>query len=128
MGSGYKPVKGFGGEYLVNKQGNVKRKSGKSKAARGSGEGGYKKVDLWKGNKRTTKRVHQLVAEAFVEKRKGKNLVNHKDGDKTNSKASNLEYMNTSENTAHGYQVKKHTRKRKNGASVVKRHSRKKRK
>lgn len=46
-------------------------------------------------------RVHRLVAEAFCSKKDGANVVNHIDGDPSNNKAVNLEWVTPSENTNH---------------------------
>jgi len=44
---------------------------------------------------------HRLVATAFVPKVEGKDHVNHKDGNKLNNCASNLEWVTRSENMLH---------------------------
>lgn len=46
--------------------------------------------------------LHTVVALHFCEKLTGKTEVNRKDGVKTNNKASNLEWVTSSENTLHG--------------------------
>ncbi len=47
---------------------------------------------------RTTLRLAHLVAKAFIGERPSGFVVSHKDGDKTNDHASNLEYISTSRN------------------------------
>jgi hypothetical protein len=67
--------------------------------------GGYPEVRLFKDSKSTAKVVHRLVANAFIPNDYSKSQVNHKDGDKLNNKASNLEWMNNSENQKHAYKL-----------------------
>ncbi len=54
--------------------------------------------------KRKNLNVSRLVAHAFIEGySEEKNTVNHKDGDVTNNKSSNLEWTTQSENNTHSY-------------------------
>lgn len=62
---------------------------------------GRKYVSLIVNGKRLTRGVHQVVADAFLGPRPQGREVNHKDGDKTNNHASNLEYTTHAENCAH---------------------------
>jgi len=66
---------------------------------------GYHKVGVTINGKNCTKSVHRLVADAFLEKRIGKNEVNHIDGNKGNNSVSNLEWCNRSENVLHAFKT-----------------------
>lgn len=50
-----------------------------------------------------TRLVHRLIALAFVAADPGKDFVNHKDGDKRNNRADNLEWVTRSGNMFHAY-------------------------
>lgn len=54
---------------------------------------GYYYVDLRRNGEDVKKRVSRLVAEAFLENGDTSCEVHHKDVDKKNNKASNLEYI-----------------------------------
>ena len=54
---------------------------------------------------RVSTNVHRLVALAFVERDDQRSYVNHKDGDKTNNTASNLEWVTPSENNLHAVEL-----------------------
>lgn len=59
---------------------------------------GYETVRLFKqGVGHEFRRVHELVAESFVPNPDGKKYVIHKDGDKLNNHADNLEWSDTPE-------------------------------
>ena len=67
---------------------------------------GYKRVRITDTSDDTRRyyRVGRQVAKCFVPKEKEEyDIINHIDGDKTNDKADNLEWCNTSINTQHAY-------------------------
>jgi hypothetical protein len=50
--------------------------------------------------------IHRLVALHFIELVPGKNIVNHKDGDRTNCHEDNLEWCTLAENAKHATDTK----------------------
>ena len=62
---------------------------------------GYYQVSMSVNNKRMRFMTHRVVADAFCEKRFGCNVVNHIDGNYTNNKSSNLEWVSCAENVRH---------------------------
>lgn len=108
----WKPVIGFDGLYEVSDFGRVKSLARKAKGLHGTVDiperilsltlttGGYQKVLLYRNGARCTRTVHKLVAAAFIGP-KTNDGINHKDGDKTNNRPSNLEYCSQLENNCH---------------------------
>lgn len=66
---------------------------------------GYLFVSLSKDGKRYLKKVHRLVAQAFIPNPFRKPQINHKNGDKTNNGIDNLEWVTNAENMLHAYRV-----------------------
>lgn len=62
---------------------------------------GYPQVDLGKH----TKKVHRLVAIAFIPNPENKPQVNHIDGVKTNNEITNLEWVNNADNQKHAWKI-----------------------
>lgn len=63
---------------------------------------GYKMVTFRRpGGEQQKVYVHRLVAETFIEKPDGCNVVNHLDADKTNNRIDNLEWTTRSGNMSH---------------------------
>lgn len=62
---------------------------------------GYPQVRIGPAGAQKTVSVHRLVAAAFVPNPRGVRCVNHIDGDKTNNRPENLEWVTHRENTVH---------------------------
>lgn len=100
MQENWKQIKNHPG-YLISDLGNVwSIKTGRNRK-QNENSAGYLRVQLGAKGKKLF--VHRLVAEAFVEGYFDGAVVNHKDLDKHNNKASNLEWVSRSENSKHAY-------------------------
>lgn len=112
MNEEWRDIEGFDGFYQVSNMGRV-RSCCNSHGTRGkwkfralsANHDGYLKVRLIKGSKDLTKRVHTLVAEAFIPNPNDYNTVNHKDGNKTNNRVDNLEWADRSQQMIHAYKL-----------------------
>lgn len=88
---------------------NIKRKNGIYQHIKGQtikpqkNINGYLQVGLNKNSKRQMLYVHILVAKTFVNNPNKYKTVNHKDGNKQNNNADNLEWMSYSDNNKHSY-------------------------
>ena len=72
---------------------------------------GYLMAILCKYGSRKTVKIHRLVANAFIDKIDGKNIVNHIDFDKSNNNIANLEWVSSLENNCHSRMKMKSTSK-----------------
>lgn len=106
----WRDVQGYEGRYQVSSGGQVRsiqdnhgRPKNAVKAANKTGTVDYLYVKLFKKDGMVNKAVHRLVAEAFVPNPNDKPMVNHKDGDKRNNSATNLEWVTCSENHKHAF-------------------------
>ena len=93
-------VKGFE-LYSVSDQGNVRNDKTGCILKGGLDTYGYPQVILCKNGSRYGRKVHRLVAEAFIPNPDNKPQINHVDGNKQNNAASNLEFCTNQENQTH---------------------------
>lgn len=101
----WKDVPGWEGVYQVSNRGRMKSfkadPSGKVMSLRNK-TGDYIRIVLQKrGRKQETVLVHRLVANVFIPNPLNLPVVNHKDGNKQNNSASNLEWCTNSYNVRH---------------------------
>lgn len=64
---------------------------------------GYRQVNVKTDKGFRTRLVHLLVLEAWVGPRPEGMVTNHKNGDKTDNRVENLEYVTQTENMKHSY-------------------------
>lgn len=88
-----KPIRGYEGLYAVDNFANVYSvRRDMKKLAKRINPNGYEVVSLCRGGKCETKKVHRLVAEAFIPNPDKLPYINHKDENKTNNIPDNLEW------------------------------------
>lgn len=114
----WKPIIGFEDQYEVSNYGNVCRMEGIVKNHPNSFKliqrhsistrvntkrYGYVECHLFKDNKEYLKKVHRLVAEAFIPNPNNLPEVNHIDGNKQNNCVDNLEWCTHIDNIIHAW-------------------------
>jgi hypothetical protein len=104
-------VSGYGGDYSVSNLGRIMSNertdaSGHKLKARIMSQtktgNGYMRIALRHKHKLF---VHRIVAEEFIGRGIDGLQVNHKNGDKTDNRADNLEWVTCSENHKHSFRV-----------------------
>lgn len=107
----WKSVPGYEGLYEVSNLGRVRSLTivdsiGRTKRGivlrQKTAKNGYKEVCLHKNGRQKTKKVHRLVAEAFLANNENLPQVNHKDENKGNNLLGNLEWCSAKYNTNYG--------------------------
>lgn len=117
----WKPIEGYESIYQVSNMGRVRRLAGVASNGRPLKaqiikpilqHSGYCHVGLWRNGVCDQRRVHRLVAEAFIPNPKNKATVNHLNEDKQDNRACNLEWATVGENTRHGSCIERRTANR----------------
>jgi len=104
------PVPGYEGLYSVSSLGNVRseervtthgsfyRTVKERILCQNKTTNGYLALRLWRNGRFRVVRVHQLVAEAFIEKPGDDFMVDHVDRNRSNNSASNLRWVTKAQN------------------------------
>ena len=107
----WKDVVGYEGLYEVSNKGNVYSVERMDALGREQGgrvlktkynNRGYLMVSLYKNGKQKTRYIHRLVAGAFIPNPNGYSEINHRDENKVNNYANNLEWCTREYNNNHG--------------------------
>ena len=113
----WKDIEGWEGHYQVSNHGRVKSieriilNGGRKQLYQSIyfkfciSKAGYKQAVFRNQGTRVSIYVHRLVALAFVPNHDNKREVNHKDGNKLNTRASNMEWCSSKENTLHAFKT-----------------------
>ena len=111
----WRDVAGYEGLYQVSNKGNVYSVERKVRGRKWGGitlnpiydKGGYTTVNLYKNSKSKAKKIHRLVAEAFIPNENNYLEINHKDENKTNNHVENLEWCTRGHNNNHGTRIER---------------------
>ena len=98
----WKPIKGYENYYSISNLGNVRNDKTHRILQGDCNTVGYKRVILYVPIKKRFF-VHRLVAYHFVDGYSNEFVVNHKNGDKKDNRAENLEWVSRSENDFHAF-------------------------
>ena len=113
----WKPVLNTGGQYEVSRSGNVRSiKRGvlkllKPTPLRRRGGVSYPRITIHLNGGRTMRFVHDIVAETFLGPRPPFMQINHKDRNRLNPAADNLEYLSARQNQIHAFLTTNRPRK-----------------
>lgn len=98
----WKEIEGTSGRYFVSNKGRVRGVSGQKLTPFINSQRGYYAVNIYPVPRQMrTVLLHRLVATAFIPNPHGLPQVNHKDGNKANNAANNLEWVTNAENNKH---------------------------
>ena len=105
----WKPVPGHSG-YEVSSSGEVRNSATGHLMKQIASNWGYMRTQIREGERRIQLSVHRAVAMAFVPNPGGKPQVNHINGDKSDNRAENLEWVTPSENVRKAFDTGLHAK------------------
>lgn len=105
MSEEWRAVRGYEGWYEVSNFGSVRRVRGgrgaRPKLMRQSNTDGYRYVQLCRRDVKRKLPVHGLVAEAFHGRKPRNKFPNHKNLNRSDNRADNLEWLTRKQNAQH---------------------------
>lgn len=99
----WRDVPGYDGRYQASNLGRVKGPRGILRPF--LTHGGYLINTAYLNGEKVREGVHRLVAKAFIPNPENKPQINHINGDKTDNRPENLEWVTCSENNLHRRRV-----------------------
>ena len=105
-------------EFFVSSEGKVYN-SKMLEISQSVNKKGYCIAHIQFNTERKTCIVHRLIAQAFIPNPENKPQVNHLDGDKTNNKIENLEWVTQEENMDHAKNILGHFKGEKAASSIL---------
>lgn len=113
----WKDIEGYEGKYQVSNLGRVKSllKNGVNRERimkQQKDKDGYMRIKLRKSKTQKLYGVHRLVAFAFIPNENNLPMVNHKDEDKANNFANNLEWCDDLYNKNYGTAIERSAKHR----------------
>lgn len=109
----WKAIDWTNGKYEVSNLGNVRRVGSDKNMSQRVGKRGYSRLNIDVSGKKRTVTVHRLVASAFIENPNNLPQVNHKDENKLNNSADNLEWCDQQYNRCYGTAIERGAANRK---------------
>jgi len=97
----WKDIAGFE-NYMISNHGRVYSKKSGLIMKPGKDKKGYLRISFYENGKSNTRKVHRLVAEAFIVNSDNLPQVNHKNEDKSDNSVGNLEWCTNSYNRYYG--------------------------
>lgn len=98
----WKDIKGYEGLYIISDKGRIAKLLNPK-----INKDGYHEQGLIKNKIKKGKRIHRLVAEAFIDNPDNLPEVNHIDENKSNNNVDNLEWCTHKYNVNHGTRIER---------------------